>query len=434
MSQEKSIVAGYIEQVDSARSRAGTLSEGDLHSIASELGLSAEDLAEVEQIAADHLTRGEGYLQHDLLEEAIEELTLAVGLRPLDAAPALLLARAHAARWRREGRTADRERATVLAHRSLALDPESQEAYALLGTLKPARSSRSRLAALIAAVVLVALLGGGVLAGLMVRAPAPPATPEVTAPAEVSPAVSPSRVAGKSSLPVTVVPSSILPDLTLDTWSSELQQLSDSASFRLSSELVNGSDQLLKSASGELLLIAQDGSVVYQKSFDILGSYHPRLRPGDRHAFYHNTYLSPLPEGYQTPVRAEVRITEVSALQAAASYPEAEAVPLDWDVPHPAELEVSLHQRSSTAQPSLSGVFHRGEYEVRTTPQSGSIERLKLRITYLDADGGIIGTDESYAVASSEPPMPPGSVRLVGFIESLSAAPAEVRISVIDVR
>ena len=57
MSQEKQIVAGYIEQVDAARSQAGELDESDLHGIARELGLSEADLARVDEIA-DDLWRG----------------------------------------------------------------------------------------------------------------------------------------------------------------------------------------------------------------------------------------------------------------------------------------------------------------------------------------------------------------------------------------
>ncbi|MFT5683089.1 MAG: hypothetical protein ACI8RZ_004016 [Myxococcota bacterium] len=428
VNQEKRIVAGYIEQVDRARSQTDALSESDLHSIAGELGLTAEDLERVDQIAADHLTRGEGYLEHDLLDEAISELTLARGLRPLSAPPALSLARAYTARWRKEARTSDRDKATELARQSLKLSPESPGAYALLRRLKAPQERSSRIAAAIAAVVLAALLVGGAVVGLSLLDQ--PQAPEVATPAPLT-----NLAPASGSLPVTVVPYSILPGLTIESPVSDLQEYGEATSFKLGSVLVNGTDQVLKEATVELSLLAEDGTVVYRRSIDMLKSHHARVRPGDRHAFSNLTHLTPLPAGYQTPHRIELRFVEVEAMPAAASYSDAEVRTLHWESEQPSGIEVSLHRRSSQASSRSSGdFFHREEYAFQSTPESGSIERLKLRIDYLDADGEVIGSDESYAVTSSEPAMLPGEVRLISFLETVSAKPADTQVTVIDVR
>ena len=430
MSHEKQIVSGYIEHIDQARNRSERLSASDLHDIARELGLSESDLLRVDEIAAEHLTRGRNFLAHELLDEAISELSRASGLRPLSTEPILLLAQAYADRWKKASRTSDREQAIALARQVLSHDAENQEAYALLSSLKERQVRGSRSAAVVAGMVLLALLSSVVFIGIYMLPSSQPPPQEV-----VTPTPSTATLPVDGELPVAFETHTQLPGMALDRQTSSLTSYDNAMTYKLSGELVNNTDQLIVSAGTALTLYKADGEILYQHHDNPQASYKPRLRPGDRRAFYHTVHLSPLPENYSPPVRAELTIVKADHEPAAAQYTPATPLTLEWAVDRPGHLDLSIAERSSQiSQRSDGSVFHRGEYELHTTPESGAIERLKLQIEYLNADGSVLGADTTWVVTRSAPSMLPGSMQTFSFLEPLPASPEQIRISVVEIR
>ena len=140
MSQDE-IISTYIGRLEALQhQREAQLTEAELHAVARELGLSEADLARAEEAAEAHLTRGRGFAQHKLYDDAIAELKAAATLRPLAIEPARALADAYAQRWRIGGATADRDEAARLARRWVELDPGDPAAFALISSLKHAPS------------------------------------------------------------------------------------------------------------------------------------------------------------------------------------------------------------------------------------------------------------------------------------------------------
>ena len=430
MKSEKQVIADYIAQIESTRRLSGTLTKADLNNIAVELGINEVQLKRLKRIATDHLIRGEGHLDRNRIDEAITELGQAASLSPLSAPPTLALAQAHAARWRKEARSADRTRATVLARRSLVLESTPTEVYALLRSLKPPEEPKGRIARDFITILLVVLLGGGTLLGLSLRTDT-----EIEA-GGTSPSFSTSREGSKppimSVLPITVIPYEPLPGLTLEVPKRDLEVFEESTTLKLGSIMVNGSGETLKKATVELLLLDEDDTPIYRHSIDILQTHHARVRSDDRHAFSNLTSLSMLSGNDASPKRGELRFVSVETMPVESSEPEITTQLLHWEVTKPPGVALSLERRLSPR--SLVSLFHREEYAFSSLPESSSIERLKLRIDYLGDNDVVISSDESYVITTAEPELAPGEERLFCFLEPLRKAPEATRITVIEIQ
>lgn len=239
--QATRIIAAYVARVDEIqKQQQDALNVSALKSIARELGLNEHDLAHADRTAQEHLQRGQGYLTHGLLDDAIGELRSAVVLRPLDPATVLALAEGFAARWKALGRDDDREEADQLARQALQLDPSLQEAYRLRRDLSshastqtasssPSSSSRSPWGVWVGLVLVVlgTLLAGVFWAGTAEVAPLVATTSPATE-AEVV-GVGVGEVAGEMA--VRPVGLSSLPGMLLETRTVKLSEYDGSWSF-----------------------------------------------------------------------------------------------------------------------------------------------------------------------------------------------------------
>ena len=430
MKSEKQIIADYIELVAFTRKQAGNLTQADLNNIAETLELSEQFLKRLKRRSADHLIRGEGHLTNNRLEQAIKELVLASSLSPLAAPPSFALAQAHAARWKKTGQASDRTRASILARRCLMLQSNMPEVYTLLRSLQPPKEPRNRMTLDIITVLLFVLLGGGTLLGLSLR------TDSEVSGASRSPSFSSSHVNSKPPsyrvLPVVFLPYEQLPGLTLETPRSDIEEFEQSITLKLGSIMVNGSGEVIKEATVELTLLAEDGTTIHRHSIDMLQSHHARIRSDDRHAFSNLTSLSTESKNYQPPHRAELRFVSVELMPAESSEPEITPQLFHWEVAKPPGVALALERRVSPR--SLSSLFHREEYAFSSLPESSSIKRLKLRIDYLSENDVVISSDESYVITTAEPELVPGEERLFCFLEPLRKTPEKTRITVIEIQ
>ncbi|MEO5929810.1 MAG: hypothetical protein ABIR47_07750 [Candidatus Kapaibacterium sp.] len=161
-------IQNYIERVTALQNeRNSALSMTDLQSVARELGMSDDDLAAAEQEAVNHRTRGMGHIGHGLWDNAVSELSAAVGLHPSDVESLHGLATAYAGRYREKGDEGDRVQAESYAGQALAIDPNHAATFSLLSDLKkssqgePTRISpvaRKRLTMVAIAVIVAALI------------------------------------------------------------------------------------------------------------------------------------------------------------------------------------------------------------------------------------------------------------------------------------
>jgi tetratricopeptide (TPR) repeat protein len=133
------LIEVYLQRLLELR-QSQPLQQTDLEALALELGMTAEDLEVARQQAQDHLTRGQGYGQFQRWDEAIEELTQAVALNPIDPEMLQGLAAAYQARYQQRRQAADKTAAIALAKQCLALQPNDMAAIELISRLDQPRS------------------------------------------------------------------------------------------------------------------------------------------------------------------------------------------------------------------------------------------------------------------------------------------------------
>ena len=452
--QTAQIIAAYVARVDEIQKDTHEeLSARELKDIARELGLSDADLARADRTAQDHLSRGRGYLDHGLLDDAIAELRSAVVLRPLDAGMMLALAEAFAARFAARSDPDDRQEADQLAKQALELDPALQGAFALRRQLADAGTSGSASAAAVGeqatsrspllplllmaggAVAAVALVGVVLLFVVRTGPAEAPVAPMVQEPATVAAVeAAPPAERFRGQISAEVAPYAALPELALAPQQVELSEHPDSWALKVNGRLQNGSDKLVTTARAQVELLAADGTVVHAKDFKVFDNL--TLRPGDTEAWYTLVYEEGYADGYQTPVSARFSILSAELDAAAASYPP--AAPADWawgeGVQHPG-LDVNIEERFvRTSDGILGQVFFEGVYEVTVAESSAAVKTLRLQFTFLGEDGAVLLEDEQLVVFSSEPSMQPGEMRVQAIHSPLPKAPAAVKLKIVEAK
>ncbi|MDX9724609.1 MAG: protein kinase, partial [Myxococcota bacterium] len=136
---ENDVVQRYLSRLDAEKARRNAmLTQDDRRGIALDLGMSREELLAAEEAAEAYWTRGEGYLEHQLWDDAIEQLTNAFELSPERVEILFSLARAHHGRWQAKGAKKDAIEAQRIARRCIDIDPRHPEAFKLLAELDKA--------------------------------------------------------------------------------------------------------------------------------------------------------------------------------------------------------------------------------------------------------------------------------------------------------
>ena len=177
--------------------RERELDDEDRLAIAHELGISDEDLARARELAANHLTRGRGYLKASLWDSAIDELRHALGLDPSRNETVLALADAYAHRFAKTGVEEDAAEARRLARFALQREPGNAEGFALLKRLDDGkrRLGHDRRHAIAGITVAIVLLTGAATFALSSDEPAQvaPAETEPDAEPDADPVAPPTR-------------------------------------------------------------------------------------------------------------------------------------------------------------------------------------------------------------------------------------------------
>lgn len=146
------------------KEREEELTQEQLRQIAREIGMSADDLAYVQQQIQAHINRGTGFLRHRNWGGAIEELMQGATLAPSNITIILSLAEAHLGRWGETGDGDDREKARYYAERVLKTNSTSERAIAIVSAIdrhqRPGQGATSRKRPLVIAVALAVLIAG----------------------------------------------------------------------------------------------------------------------------------------------------------------------------------------------------------------------------------------------------------------------------------
>ena len=394
------------------------LGEEDLKAVAHDLGLSEADIARLDAVTEAHRQRGKNFGRHGAWDEAISEFRQATALDPFDVPLLHELAVAHASRFGESQDPEDREAAQRYAHRCIELDPDHQASFELLAALKqkpklPAQPAKSRLLVVVAAVLVLGL--GGVFFVLrdLEQPPPRPETTTVTPPTGTPRATSPASTPGEAEIPIRLEEGETQ-GLRLEVQRSLFKRYDDSFSYSLHATLLNEREELHRLRL-KMTLLDAEGTILHTKYFDGLGDHEPYLRPGDTAPLSTLIFEKQPPPSLQD-VRLAIDIIEQEP--AATTYGTATEVPFSWEFERPEYIEVGLSERESRVAEGLREPLHFLTLAVKNEG-TRSIQHLRVKVTWLDANDEVLTSKLTYAVPSSGPSLRAGETWVVRAIGTL---------------
>ncbi len=436
MTEEKTILTTYLQRVLALKDKRRTVpSSEDLREIAKELGLSDSDLAEVDQAAADHCLRGQGFLERQRWDDAIVELEESVALSPRNVERLHTLALAHAGKWREGHQAANRERAEKLARECLELDPRHSGSFEVLDQLDqtpaspdPQPKPKASRNLILSGLALISILAGTVF----LRAPSdpPPGTEQPAQPPAPETSAATTGDVEELDIPVQLESGENDLGLELEVRQSRLKNYGTGKSFlTLNALLANRGVNEIAKLGVRLILLTAEGAVLEQDTFDVLSSSSPVLRPGDQHAIHRLRETSATLRGLRMVVET------VDHNPAATTYAEAKPIPLDWPLERSGDLAITLRERDYRfSEKSLakdgSGYFD-AVLEIENTSQR-TLRQLTLEVEIVGPEERWTGHHEKHVVLTSGPALRAGEVRLKRLFIEVEERPDSYRISVVS--
>ncbi len=412
-----------------------------------ELGWDEEVYAQLLRAGEQALQRGLRHLRSERLDDAVDQLTMAVLYRPENLETCHSLALAYERRHLGSHHKEDRDLAEVMARRCLAIDPEHQASSVLLQQLAPpfaqgAKDKKTKspqvkpLGFGIAAILFacLAFAGIGIAAGLLYALTATSIDPTHASSSPKSGIVRlpPKHNALKDyerNIEVELH-SQKIPGLALEESRSVLATYETTSFYSLSGLLryrENGNE--IKTIKLLLEMVDKDDKVVARKTFKAPASHETALRPGDAAAFYQLEQLSASID------KVRLKVLEFEEGEP-APYPKAKPAKIHWTEPSPAGVSFAMKERKVSNEVKYldkKSRFHDAQFELTNTGKH-DIHHLKVEVRYLDKNGEEIAGDETYVVSSSEPPIKPGATRVFRTIETVPVACRDYKIYVLALK
>ncbi|MBX2865089.1 MAG: hypothetical protein KTR27_16175 [Leptolyngbyaceae cyanobacterium MAG.088] len=410
------IIENYVQRL---RNWEEPITADNLSAIAEEVGLGPDDMVVVQQKAQESFELGRNYLEFDCLDDAIENLTVARSLDPLNLETIQTLAYAYDLRYGKHKNPRDKKQAIALAQRCLEINPNSQKAVALISSLEYEANGRQRIIWLVLAVVLA--IGGlkSVMDFINKRSEVEQLAQKAileTQNGQSDVAASGSEVLDSdTSVSIKIPVTFEQPGLILDPRLSVLDNYEDSSYYTLQAVLLNDSAQEVDTLTLQIEYLDKDGEVIETDSREVMGIGDAIVRPGDSYAIdlIHKT----------TPDLSSIRFSVATIEEALASldgYEPATPVGYTWDAQQPPQLAFELDARSEelNVYDLTDSAYFSAEWAVTNIGDS-AIGKLKLQVDFFNMAGQLMVSEEVLAVYGSDAPMLPDEVRPVGVNKSL---------------
>ncbi|MEM7067072.1 MAG: FxLYD domain-containing protein [Cyanobacteria bacterium P01_B01_bin.77] len=396
-----------------------------LTALAQEAGLGPDELAAVQKKAQDHLERGRNYLDFDCLDDAIDELTQATTLDPLNFEGLQSLTYAYDQRYGKQKDPADKAQAIVLAKRCLELKPSDEDAVILISSLEQEVADRQRLLWLGLAVLVIAIGFKPVMDIITTRSEVAQLTAAIAPESSTEPAPIESSEGITATIPIQFEQ----PDLTLDPRQSRLDNYEDASYYTLQAVLLNTSDQEIDALQLQIEYLDDAGNAIATDSKDAIADNNATVRPGDHHAFdlIHKT----------TPDLASIRlsVTTLDQVPAPETYATAPTIPYTWGITQPGQLSFDLTARreSLDVYDLTDSAYFDADWAVTNTSDT-AIRQLKLQANFYDAQNKLILSEDILAVYGSDAPMLPDETRPIRVIKSIDKDYTRYDVKVVEAK
>ncbi len=449
MARSEEALKNYVQKILSIQKEKSNrpLSEAEMKQIALELGMSESDWKDVQKTVQEHITRGQGYLQYQNWNDALEEFKQAHAIAPNNLEVLEGLSQAHFQKWKQGKEKNDQNQAGYFARKYLQFVPSHQASLQLISELKKGESLHKPFNKRIA--ILSGVVGSLVVILLVVvvylnqsnhelekRDYAPPTqasspdaenTSSVTKNSEGQSLVKVSKsasISGEDQLPVELVVESDEAPFAIELESSELSPYSDAFSYRFKGFIVPKGveiDELVL----QYELVDKNGKVAAEDTDDSISEHFPTVRSGDKHPIdflIHKKRKAPNLE------KVVISIQKIDQSPAPSTYDASPEAELLWQIRKPSNVEIIIRERYSKY--SVNEYLNKGEVghklvlEIENTGQR-RLEELTVAIEWLDQADKVLISKEAIITYSSQPKMLPGHTRIEYVLEDIPVPEVE---------
>ncbi len=394
-----------------------------LNALAQEIGLDSDDIATVQQKAQEHFEQGRHHLDADRLDDAIDELTQATALDPLNLESLQTLTYAYDQRYGKQKDIADKQRAFALANRCQAMSPGHESPVILISSLEHDIDNRQKWVWLVLPILLVGLAFKPLMDMFTTRSAVEQISQDTDRATDLSnPLSDPSAnnpVSGSApsasdpetpNLDVSVnadIPVGFdQPGLTLDLRQSRLENYEDASYYTLQAVLHNTSDQEINALQLQVEYLDSNGEEYESESTDAIADANDTVRPG---------------------------VLKLDEVPAPDSYPVGLLIPYAWGSQQPDQLSFDLVARTenvSSYDLTDSSIFD-AQWNVTNTGDS-AIRQLKLRVNFYNLQNQLTLSEDILAVGSSNAPMLPNEIRPLRVSKAIDKDYARYEVMVVE--
>ncbi|MEM9266625.1 MAG: FxLYD domain-containing protein [Cyanobacteria bacterium P01_F01_bin.13] len=447
------------------------ITSSTLRAIAKEVGITGPEVDAISLQAKAHFTRGRNYIEFDCLNDAIEELTQAMALDPINLDVLHSLAHAYYLRYNREGDISDRQWALMVAKRCVELKPNDKEALVLISFLEHAAEKPPKRVFPQWAKRKVTILGSGFVIGMLgiiglsrlpvfsrpeFLGPAPGTIPPGAAVYDTGESLSALTTANDPididlSADVDIPVAFKHPGLVLEARLSELGDYEDAVYYQLQGVFINVSDQEVKKLSLNVEFLDRNQVAIVAAGKEAISADDAILRPGDTHSF---SLIQKV-----TPQLSDVQLSVTSLEQAPARKTYVPPTPINytWDSSEPENISFELASRSEelglpeaallTTKPAADGsdtgkadssnepILGRDSFNAEwiiTNTSDYPIRELMLRADFYNDNNQRLQTEEIVAIHNNDAPLLPGEVRPFRVIKSVASNYERYEVTVLE--
>ncbi|MEM9485676.1 MAG: FxLYD domain-containing protein [Cyanobacteria bacterium P01_F01_bin.116] len=433
-----------------------------LAAISKEVGITPAEMHAIKRQAKAHFTRGRNYAEFGCLNDAVDEMTQATSLDPLNLEILHGLANAYNQRYNRESEPADRQRALMVARRCVELKPNDKEALVLISFLEHTSANtqakldqwtQQKITVLGGACAVLSLGLFGVSRLPIFSAPPAPlgpapgtiipgsaiyeSTDRSEAEAAAAAAANPIEIdlTADVDIPVTFEH----PGLILEARASELGDFEDEVYYQLRGVFINASDQEFRKLELDVEFLDRKGVEIATDSKTAIGAEDAILRPGDTHTFNLIQKITPELD------KVNLSVTTIEQATARNTYVPPTPINYSWDIVQPDTFSFELASRSETfgangqtvslnsdtpKPPPASRVGFNSEWVIINTSDY-PINELTLKAEFYDANERRLQSEEVVAIENNDAPLLPGEARPFRVIETVATGYTRYQVTVL---
>ncbi|TAE74468.1 MAG: tetratricopeptide repeat protein [Bacteroidetes bacterium] len=405
---EKDLLKNYVEAVLKFQQEKQNTrwSLAELENISNNLGLSQEDLTQIEEYFKASLDRGTGFLYYNNLEKAIPELEMAVTLKPLHAEALFATAQAYAKRWQKNHAKKDLDNALQYAERVLQSDARHQNAIKLISEITKKNQKRNQ--KIKTFLVIVSVVGFAIVISVFLWWFFKENTEEKQEKQQKN-IVEKKDIyiydnQGEIPLELIISPAKekiIDVEVYNSFWRKNNETKDYYAKFIIKSKTLE-----LQSFEAKLQLFDENNQKIKEEEWNLENQFRYEIRPNDE--FPLEKTIKNIPENIKN---ATLIITKIKSNKP-EKYENSKEISLEWENQNLKTRHLKIKERHQLIEIDADGFYHSLQFEIDNQMKK-NINYLKLKIVWFNIDEQPIFETEIEPILSEQPPQKNGAIRTI---------------------